>query len=544
MKLTHSLGVKIAAVFLFALLTGMAFFGTSLTIAMLNDGFYPERAEAGPRLQEEHNAANECVWNSDAAEAKIFPLRYSIPLLTGIEWLCCAALFLFLLCAAGHREGREEAALNTQDKIPLDLYLLAAGFAATFLYWWLANPLVSDMTVRRIEQLILLSAALTVPALIVLAFCMTLATRIKTGTLWRNTVIYRVLRLGWRALCWMGRGIRTLCRNMSLIWQAILIYSAYALVMLLLCRETYYSPMATLFWMGVNMTVLLAVCFVTLQLSRLREGARRLAEGDLSYHVPTEHMFFELKRHGENLNSIGAGMTRAVEERIKSERLKTELITNVSHDIKTPLTSILNYVDLLKKEPAASETASEYIAVLDRQARRLKKLTEDVLEASKAATGNIKVELGRTDAVELLGQCLAEYVERFQTANLTAVMQTPGEPAFILAEGRLLWRVFDNLLGNIAKYAQPGTRVYAGVTREGKEVVIALKNISRDALNISEEELMERFVRGDSARTSEGSGLGLSIARSLTELQGGHFGISIDCDLFKAELRFAAVEET
>ena len=236
-------------------------------------------------------------------------------------------------------------------------------------------------------------------------------------------------------------------------------------------------------------------------------------------------------------------MTRAVEERIKSERLKTELITNVSHDIKTPLTSILNYVDLLKKEPAASETASEYIAVLDRQARRLKKLTEDVLEASKAATGNIKVELGRTDAVELLGQCLAEYVERFQTANLTAVMQTPGEPAFILADGRLLWRVFDNLLGNIAKYAQPGTRVYAGVTWEGKEVVIALKNISRDALNISEEELMERFVRGDSARTSEGSGLGLSIARSLTELQGGHFGISIDCDLFKAELRFAAVEE-
>lgn len=181
--------------------------------------------------------------------------------------------------------------------------------------------------------------------------------------------------------------------------------------------------------------------------------------------------------------------------------------------------------------------------MLDRQARRLKKLTEDVLEASKAATGNIKVELGRTDAVELLGQCLAEYVERFQMASLTAVMQTPGKPAFILADGRLLWRVFDNLLGNIAKYAQPGTRVYAGVTREGKEVVIALKNISRDALNISEEELMERFVRGDSARTSEGSGLGLSIARSLTELQGGHFGISIDCDLFKAELRFAAVEE-
>ena len=473
-------------------------------------------------------------------------------MLTVLGFLTCSALFLFLLCSAGHRAGREEAVLNLQDRIPLDLYAFAAFFLGALVVsaiWdmavWGRMPslLVEGFNSPYLMTWLLLALGVESVVLIVLAFCMTLATRIKTGTLWRNTVIYRVLRLGWRALCWMGRGIRTLCRNMSLIWQTILIYSAYALVMLLVCRETYYSPMATLFWMGVNMTVLLAVCFVTLQLSRLREGARRLAEGDLSYHVPTEHMFFELRRHGENLNSIGAGMTRAVEERIKSERLKTELITNVSHDIKTPLTSILNYVDLLKKEPAASETASEYIAVLDRQARRLKKLTEDVLEASKAATGNIKVELGRTDAVELLGQCLAEYVERFQTASLTAVMQTPGKPAFILADGRLLWRVFDNLLGNIAKYAQPGTRVYAGVTREGKEVVIALKNISRDALNISEEELMERFVRGDSARTSEGSGLGLSIARSLTELQGGHFGISIDCDLFKAELRFAAVEE-
>ena len=541
MKLTHSLGVKITVIFLFALLSFAVIAGVGLIVMMLGQGYYWAEGELPA----------DTALNAQG-EALLYRQRTAIFVLTVLGFLTCSALFLFLLCSAGHRAGREEAVLNLQDRIPLDLYALAAFFLGALVVsaiWdmavWGRMPslLVEGFNSPYLMTWLLLALGVESVVLIVLAFCMTLATRIKTGTLWRNTVIYRVLRLGWRALCWMGRGIRTLCRNMSLIWQTILIYSAYALVMLLVCRETYYSPMATLFWMGVNMTVLLAVCFVTLQLSRLREGARRLAEGDLSYHVPTEHMFFELKRHGENLNSIGAGMTRAVEERIKSERLKTELITNVTHDIKTPLTSILNYVDLLKKEPAASETASEYIAVLDRQARRLKKLTEDVLEASKAATGNIKVELGRTDAVELLGQCLAEYVERFQMASLTAVMQTPGKPAFILADGRLLWRVFDNLLGNIAKYAQPGTRVYAGVTREGKEVVIALKNISRDALNISEEELMERFVRGDSARTSEGSGLGLSIARSLTELQGGHFGISIDCDLFKAELRFAAVEE-
>ena len=543
MKLTHSLGAKITAIFLLTLLTGIAFFGTSLTIAMINDGFYSDGAEAEQRFQEYQDTINEYAWNADTAELKLFPFRYTIPILACIEWLCCAALFLFLLCAAGHRAGREEVMLNTQDKLPFDLYLLAAGLAVFFLYNWLVYPLVYDMTVRRIEQLVLLSSVLMLFGLIVLACCMTLATRIKTGTLLRNTVVYRVLLLCWRVLCWMGRGIRTIYHNLPLLWKTILGYSAYALVMLLVCRETYYSAMAALFWIGLNMTALLLLCFVTLQLSRLKDGAKRLAEGDLSHHVPTEYMFHELKRHGDNLNSIGEGMTRAVEERMKSERLKTELITNVSHDIKTPLTSILNYVDLLKKEPQASEAAGEYIAVLDRQAHRLKKLTEDVLEASKAATGNIKVELMRTDAVELLRQCLAEYEERFCAAGLTAVVQTPGAVQPILADGRLLWRVFDNLLGNIAKYAQPGTRVYAGVIREGTDVVISLKNVSRDALNISEEELMERFVRGDSARTSEGSGLGLSIARSLTELQGGHFGIAIDCDLFKAELRFAAAEE-
>lgn len=540
MKLTHSLGAKITAIFLFALLSFAVIAGVCLTGMMAGQGYYWAEGELP-----EDTARNA------QGEALLYRERTAIPVLTVIGFLLCAALFLFLLCSAGHRAGREEAMLNFQDKIPFDLYMLAAfllgALAVSAVYDAIAwggtrSLLVAGFDNEYLFEWALFALGMEAAVLIVLASCMTLSTRIKTGTLWRNTVIYRLLRLCWRAVRWMGRGIRTLCRNLPLLWKGILGYSVYALVMLLVCRETYYSGMAALFWIGLSMTALLVLCFFILQMAQLKEGAKRLAEGDLSYHVPTERMFFELKRHGENLNSIGAGMTRAVEERMKSERLKTELITNVSHDIKTPLTSILNYVDLLKKEPAASDAAGEYIAVLDRQAHRLKKLTEDVLEASKAATGNIKVELARTDAVELLGQCLAEYEERFQQAGLVAVMQTPGGSASILADGRLLWRVFDNLLGNIAKYGQPGTRVYAGVTREGTDVAIALKNVSRDPLNISEEELMERFVRGDSARTSEGSGLGLSIARSLTELQGGRFGIAIDCDLFKAELRFAAAE--
>lgn len=540
MKLTHSLGAKITAIFLFALLSFAVIAGVCLTGMMAGQGYYWTEGELP-----EDTARNA------QGEALLYRERTAIPVLTVIGFLLCAALFLFLLCSAGHRAGREEAVLNLQDKIPFDLYALAAfllgALAVSAVYDAIAwggtrSLLVAGFDNEYLFEWALLALGMEAAVLIVLASCMTLSTRVKTGTLWRNTVIYRLLRLCWRAVRWMGRGIRTLCRNLPLLWKGILGYSVYALVMLLVCRETYYSGMAALFWIGLSMTALLVLCFFILQMAQLKEGAKRLAEGDLSYHVPTERMFFELKRHGENLNSIGAGMTRAVEERMKSERLKTELITNVSHDIKTPLTSILNYVDLLKKEPAASDAAGEYIAVLDRQAHRLKKLTEDVLEASKAATGNIKVELARTDAVELLGQCLAEYEERFQQAGLVAVMQSPGGSASILADGRLLWRVFDNLLGNIAKYGQPGTRVYAGVTREGTDVAIALKNVSRDPLNISEEELMERFVRGDSARTSEGSGLGLSIARSLTELQGGRFGIAIDCDLFKAELRFAAAE--
>lgn len=540
MKLTHSLGAKITAIFLFALLSFAVIAGVCLTGMMAGQGYYWAEGELP-----EDTARNA------QGEALLYRERTAIPVLTVIGFLLCAALFLFLLCSAGHRAGREEAMLNFQDKIPFDLYMLAAfllgALAVSAVYDAIAwggtrSLLVVGFDNEYLFEWALFALGMEAAVLIVLASCMTLSTRVKTGTLWRNTVIYRLLRLCWRAVRWMGRGIRTLCRNLPLLWKGILGYSVYALVMLLVCRETYYSGMAALFWIGLSMTALLVLCFFILQMAQLKEGAKRLAEGDLSYHVPTERMFFELKRHGENLNSIGAGMTRAVEERMKSERLKTELITNVSHDIKTPLTSILNYVDLLKKEPSASDAAGEYIAVLDRQAHRLKKLTEDVLEASKAATGNIKVELARTDAAELLGQCLAEYEERFQQAGLVAVMQTPGGSASILADGRLLWRVFDNLLGNIAKYGQPGTRVYAGVTREGTDVAIALKNVSRDPLNISEEELMERFVRGDSARTSEGSGLGLSIARSLTELQGGRFGIAIDCDLFKAELRFAAAE--
>ncbi len=543
MKLTHRLGAKIVAIFLLVTLSCAALFGVLLTAGMTNDGFYFYDAEAQDRSETYYNAVEEYHLHLGRTQQALFPYRYTIPAASVALAVCCAALYLFLLCSAGRRAGVETAVRNIQDRIPFDVYLVSAAAAVLLLAH--AVPTVfypSVQTRNELLKLVLPSLFLEGIAIVALSLSMTLATRIKTRTLWRNTVIYRVMHACGRALCWMGRGIRTLFANLPFIWKTVLAFCTYAAAMffLTIVAILFSYEIMLLLVVGINMAVLLLLCYFAMQAAWLKEGGRRLAEGDLSHHVPTERMVGAFRRHGEHLNNIGWGMSRAVDERMKSERLKTELITNVSHDIKTPLTSILNYVDLLKKEPAANAKAAEYIAVLDRSANRLKKMTEDVLEASKAATGNIKVELARTDAVELLRQCLGEYEERFRSAGLLAVMHAPGEPACIMADGRLLWRVFDNLLGNIAKYAQPGTRVYAGVERADGSVAITLKNISRDALNISEEELMERFVRGDSARSSEGSGLGLSIARSLTELQGGRFNIDIECDLFRAVLCFTA----
>ena len=245
-------------------------------------------------------------------------------------------------------------------------------------------------------------------------------------------------------------------------------------------------------------------------------------------------MYPDLRQHAQQLNDLSASIALAVEERLKSERFKAELITNVSHDLKTPLTSILNYVDLLKKTEIQDPKAWEYLDVLDRKAQRLKKLTEDLVEASKASSGVLPVHLEPLDFAQLVQQAAGEYEDRFQKAGLTVVLDPPAGDCNILADGRHLWRVVDNLLGNCCKYALRDTRVYLNLTAWEGQVRLTVKNVSRAPLNVSPEQLMERFVRGDTARSSEGSGLGLSIARSLTELQGGTFQLEIDGDLFKA----------
>ena len=268
-------------------------------------------------------------------------------------------------------------------------------------------------------------------------------------------------------------------------------------------------------------------------------GPWAAASGDLSYQVDTSRMVLDFKSHGEDLNHIAQGMAAAVDQRMRSERMKTELITNVSHDIKTPLTSIINYADLIGKEPPNSEKIPEYAAVLTRQSERLKRLIEDLVEASKASTGNLEVNLAPCQPGVLLTQAAGEYEQKLKDAGLDLVTRQPETAVTILADGRRLWRVFDNLMNNICKYAQRGTRVYLTLEERDGQAVISFKNTSRAPLDIPAEELLERFVRGDAARGGEGNGLGLSIARSLTELQKGTLELTVDGDLFKVVLRFS-----
>ncbi len=291
-------------------------------------------------------------------------------------------------------------------------------------------------------------------------------------------------------------------------------------------------------WIVLKALTVPVIIWCLIQWQKVRTGIKQIKEGGLKEEIDTSNTYFDFKKDIENLNSVYETVKNAVEAETKSDRLKTELITNVSHDIKTPLTSIINYVDLLGKEyekdEPSSDTEKEYVAILSKQSSRLKKLIEDLIEASKATTGNIKMDINDVDVSVILNQAAAEFDDRLEKAGLSLVMPEDHLNIMAKADGRHLWRVFDNLLVNITKYSMANTRVYISAEDTGDNVRITFKNISREPLNISADELMERFTRGDSSRNTEGSGLGLSIASSLTNLMGGRMDLSVDGDLFKA----------
>lgn len=460
-----------------------------------------------------------CQWLLEHTGLTIF--------LTALFALLALFCFCFSLAAAGHWQGHEGIHLTWPGKIPADVWLIV--LLCTFFIGWEAFYYGWGR--------VFFCAAL-VP--LVLLFLCAFAAQCKAGTVLRSALIARIARFLWRIVRSLFLGLWRIARNLPLLWKTALVMAGVFFLEMLFVLAGYGSVDGI--FVIMKAVELLAALYIALNLRTLQKGGEKLANGDFSSPIDTRYLIGDFKRYGQELNDVQSGLEQAVQEQMKAEHLKTELITNVSHDIKTPLTSIVNYVDLLKKEDIPSPEAREYIAVLDRQSHRLKKLTEDLVEASKASSGVLNVDLQPTDVNVLFSQIEGEYQERLAACQLTLVTQPPAPGTVIRADSRLLSRVMDNLVSNICKYALPSTRVYVVSTLSREAVTISFKNVSRDELNISPDELMERFVRGDASRHTEGSGLGLSIARSLVQLQGGRFDLAIDADLFRADITFPLSE--
>lgn len=451
-------------------------------------------------------------------------------------------LYVFLLASAGCRapDCRYEPGLI--EKIPFDVYL---AVCAIVIFAAVCVGAESFYSTEKVFMRALGALAVAGGGVVFAGFSMSFALRLRLKTVVSSMLVYRVCAWCWRYVKRVIKWAYDIIKDLPLIPKAAIIVAA------LVCFDVVIMSTNSGFLMLVTRALAALVLFyVLISMKKLITATTEIASGDMDCRVDTTKLYGPLKEQGEALNSIGDGMTRAVNDRLKSEHFKTELITNVSHDIKTPLTSIINYVDLMQKEQIDNEKVNEYLDVLSRQSARLKKLIDDLMEASKASTGNLPVNPERCELGVLLTQTAGEYKEKLEDAGLELVIDKPDEDIAIMADRQHLWRVFDNLMNNICKYSLPGTRVYLDLARSsniknGKingKAIVTFRNISKQRLSIGAEELVERGVRGDSSRNTQGSGLGLSIANSLTLLQGGEMELTVDGDLFKVILKFDIAE--
>ena len=487
------------------------------------------------------------VADSMADEAENYETysKLMFPMLAGaifgsVLWLIG---MVWLTVTAGRKPKDEEIHLNGFDRWYTEI---AAGAVIGI---WLAGTIISGTLIAN-SSLGYSHAVVTVIVTCLICGTYTMAwfligylslvRRIKAGTLWKNSLIRKVLK--WIGKC-SGKLVdfaRAFSRNTAEKIKVLLVGSAFLFLQFLIIGCVFSGA-------GVFLLALLAVDVAAMIFAirkadgqdLIMDGLKKISDGELQYKIKTDTLTGKQKVMAEYINNIGGGLDAAVENSLKKERMQTELITNVSHDLKTPLTSIINYVDLMKRENPTDPKVQEYLRVLDEKSQRLKVLTEDVVEASKASTGNIKLDMNDIDFIEMVQQVIGEFEEKFQEKNLTMMVHFTDEPSVIYADGQRMWRVLENVFGNVVKYAMEGTRVYAEISNQNKKVIFSLKNISAQPLNFSADELTERFIRGDVARNTEGSGLGLSIAKSLTELQGGEFKLHLDGDLFKVMITFA-----
>ncbi len=492
---------------------------------------YTVQVEMSPEVTRNH---------PQAVLTNIYPYRYTliVVLLTGLLLFAGGAVFL---CWAAGKTADGHIRPGGLNRIPLDLYAAcdAVGVALLLL-------MMRDM-VEWGDQSGFGPAVLTAMALggiaiatVVLGFLFALSAQVKVPGKywWHHSVVGFCLGKIGKLLKLCFRGLRAVFRMMNVMGQWILVAAGMGFCLLISMLILVGSsgeigfPIFAAVMLCVAIVLYGGYCFGT-----LLSGIQKMMREDLNHKIPTRYLTGKFLDFALALNSLSETAVSAAREQVKSDRMKTELITNVSHDIKTPLTSIINFVDLLQK-PHTEQEGTQYLEVLSRQSSRMKRLIEDLMDLSKASTGNMPVNPVRLDAVETVNQALGEFSDKLGAVNLVTVFRQPEEPVYILADGRLTWRVLSNLLSNAEKYAMPGTRLYIDLVRAGESVCLSLKNVSRDALNTNAEELMERFVRGDASRNTEGSGLGLNIAKSLMEVQHGKLQLLVDGDLFKVTLIF------
>lgn len=443
---------------------------------------------------------------------------------SGIGWLFCLC---YLTVTAGRREQDRENHIYSFDKIKTEvcgamLIIAEAGVAE------LAFK-VSRQNYETPGKMIVSGTLAFLASVIFMCFYLSFVRRVKADIFWNNSLIN-----------WFAQGIRQFFRERYMSGKMVAVYWVAAAVCLTLAFLAFGCGMI---WAYVLIAIIVVGVFVYFSRweanrKKIQDGIRRITEGELDYKLDLKEFGGGEKILAEGLNHIAEGLANATSESVRDERMKANMITNVSHDLKTPLTAIINYVGLLKREEIDNENAKQYIEVLDQKAMRLKSLMEDLVEVSRISSGNISLQMDEIDLVELVRQTGGEFNERLEEKGLTVISKFPNEPMMIYADGRQTWRIIGNLYSNVAKYAMPNTRVYVEIAREKNRVVFSVKNISDELVSVPADDLTERFVRGDKARTTEGSGLGLSIAKTLTELMNGIFHVSMDADLFCVEVKF------
>lgn len=486
----------------------------------IQDSFYSEN-----RLYEQYG--------SSAREIALIGLAAGILAIAGGIWLTFAA---------GRNNKDEELHLCWFDRWKTEIAgaVVVLLWCVPFLfinsgYFWVGDIYsnsygqTTNLTEDMLPVMIMGAVTAAISCSAFLIGYLSLVRRIKARNLWKNSI-----------LRWICSFIYRIFSNLHCLWRRLIMFGGFVLIhwIAILCWPSGFWGILMLAAEGAALVYLV---HEAVGREKIKTGIMKISGGEVDYKIPTEELRREQKIIGEQINSIGEGLDAAMEERMKSERLKTDLITNVSHDIKTPLTSIINYVDLLKKENFEDPKIQRYLEILESKAQRLKTLTEDVVEASKVSSGNISLEYMNINFVEMIQQTSGEFEEKFKARNLTEVMNISEEEAYIRADGRRTWRILENIYNNAAKYAMEGTRIYADMKVIDNQVTFSLKNISQQQLNISADELTERFIRGDISRSTEGSGLGLSIAKTLTEMQGGKFELYLDGDLFKVTIVFPRV---